>query len=392
MTFVSDILSEMPTLAKPQIKFLISLLTAFGVFAGRANMTNLHRYGAPSPSAQYRWHKRSFDWHNFNRRMLDDQQITTGPVAAAIDASFLPKSGKTTYGLAKFWDSCQDRAHKGMEISLLALVELEKPHAWALHARQTPAELAFPKNRTSHYIDHLRSQRHLLPEHVKHLLADSLYANFAFVHAILDMELDLVSKLRRDADLRYLYDGPQKKKGPKKRYDGKVDWEDFSRWDVLVLDEDGFEGYTKVVNHKSLRVNIRVVVVFPEGKPEKRRVLMCTDTDISGEQVLRWYSARFQIEFIFRDAKQHTGLCDGQMRSKEGLDFHINASLSALNILRLQDRAQSDGGAISIASIKRRNYNETLINRLFFKLGLDPTCEKVRPHYQALRNFGAIAA
>jgi hypothetical protein len=40
-------------------------------------------------------------------------------------------------------------------------------------------------------------------------------------------------------------------------------------------------------------------------------------------------------EFIFRDAKQFTGMCDCQARSAEKLDFHVNASLMALNLARV---------------------------------------------------------
>jgi hypothetical protein len=39
------------------------------------------------------------------------------------------------------------------------------------------------------------------------------------------------------------------------------------------------------------------------------------------------YKARFQIEFLFRDSKQFTGLIDCQARSKAMLNFLFNASL-----------------------------------------------------------------
>jgi hypothetical protein len=48
---------------------------------------------------------------------------------------------------------------------------------------------------------------------------------------------------------------------------------------------------------------------------------------------LRYYKARFQIEFLFRDAKQFTGLNDHQVRDQKKLDFHLNLSLTALNLL-----------------------------------------------------------
>lgn len=387
MTSVEQILNQMPGVNKPQRKFMTALISAFSQFVGKANMTNLHRYGAYSPRTQRRWQMRQFDFADFNRRLLDDNEMLSGPLAVAIDATFVPKSGKKTFGLANFWDSSQDRAHKGLELSLLALVSLgEQPKAWPLHASQTPAQMAFPDNRTFHYIKHLRSQRHRLPESVRYVLADSYYANLGFMCAVLDLGLHLVSKLRKDADLRYLYAGPYSGRGCPKKYDGKVDFKDWSRWEALELDDEGQEGYTLVVNHKGFGQNMRVTVIFPKGQPGKRRVLMCTDTDVTGEQVVSWYKARFQIEFVIRDGKQHTGLCDGQMRSKVGLDFHFNASLAALNALYVEEQARTDDGVFSLASVKRRNYNQTLIDLLFSQLDLDPTCQKLQLVLDELRN------
>ena len=54
--------------------------------------------------------------------------------------------------------------------------------------------------------------------------------------------------------------------------------------------------------------------------------------------MIQYYKARFQIEFIFRDAKQYTGLADCQSLLVERRYTHINASLSALSLLKLEDR------------------------------------------------------
>jgi hypothetical protein len=65
------------------------------------------------------------------------------------------------------------------------------------------------------------------------------------------------------------------------------------------------------------------------------------------------------IEFLFRDAKQFTGLSDCQARSKAKLDFHFNASLSAVTFAKLEARHQHGHGgqAFSMASLKRRAFN-----------------------------------
>jgi len=50
------------------------------------------------------------------------------------------------------------------------------------------------------------------------------------------------------------------------------------------------------------------------------------------------YSQRWGIEFLFRDAKQFTGLCNAQTRDAQRLDFHFNASLTALNLAKYEDQ------------------------------------------------------
>jgi hypothetical protein len=78
------------------------------------------------------------------------------------------------------------------------------------------------------------------------------------------------------------------------------------------------------------------------------------------------------------------------------LGFHFNASLAALNLLRLEDRQQSVEGSgcnvISIASWKTRKFNAHLLKKFSCHLGLDFTVIKSRPDFAALCNYGAIAA
>ena len=45
--------------------------------------------------------------------------------------------------------------------------------------------------------------------------------------------------------------------------------------------------------------------------------------------------------FLFRDAKQFTGLTDCQARSQAKLNFHFNASLSAVTLAKLEARQQT---------------------------------------------------
>ena len=80
-------------------------------------------------------------------------------------------------------------------------------------------------------------------------------------------------------------------------------------------------------------------------------------------------------------------------RSKVGLSF--NASLSALNLLRLEDRQQAaEGGGrnvISIASWKTRKFNAYLLERFSCYIGLDFTAIKSNPEFAALCNYDDMA-
>ena len=88
-------------------------------------------------------------------------------------------------------------------------------------------------------------------------------------------------------------------------------------------------------------------------------VLFSTDTDLDPLHIYRCYAARFQVEFIFRDARQFTGLADCQARPPQALDSHANASLMAPALAKapLQSTQvnQDEPLSFSIASLKRKN-------------------------------------
>lgn len=107
------------------------------------------------------------------------------------------------------------------------------------------------------------------------------------------------------------------------------------------------------------------------------------------------YTLRFQIEFLFRDAKQFTGLSDCQARDSVKLEFHFNASFTALNLAKVEAQQQQEENrplTFSMASVKRRALNEHLLNRFISNLDLSPSVIKSHPNYEKLRNYGMIAA
>ncbi len=159
--------------------------------------------------------------------------------------------------------------------------------------------------------------------------------------------------------------------------------------------KEGEEWFTALVNHKGLKRNLRVVVIVRQNKgKQNHRILFSTDTEIDPYLIVEYYAARFQIEFIFRDGKQFTGFGEAEVRDEEGLSFFLNASLSSLNLLRLEDRKHQGSGprVISIDNWKRRKHNEMLLTRISEELGLSLKRMKSHPNYQKVCDFGLRAA
>lgn len=405
VTIVNQILKQMPGLAKPQTKFLTLLFATILARRGRCNFRKLSRYSDYCERTIARQFRHEFAWPQFNQRVILKATQSSRSLIAAQDASFIPKSGKRTYGLDHFFNSCAGRTERGLEISMLAVVNVTDNCAYTLAVAQTPPSEQLTREdkeqtRVDFYVNQLREHRHLLPKSINYLAADGFYAKQKYVDGVRACHLHLVTKLRRDADLRFLYTGKREKRpGRPRLYDGKVNFQDLSRFQYLgaVEETDPLYLYTAVLYHVSLKRRLRIVVVLDCRNPNKRRyaVLASTDTALAGETLYRLYRARFQIEFIFRDAKQFTGLVDCQARDQQALDFHFNAALATLNVARAEAVAAHQGSeplVFSMASRKQVAFNELFIQVISEQLALNLTAIKNHPAYDNLRTYGAIAA
>jgi Transposase DDE domain len=243
------------------------------------------------------------------------------------------------------------------------------------------------------YLAQLRqvvTQYHLPP--LKYVLTDGAFSKIKFVDGVCDLNLEQLGKLRCDANLRYLYSGPRRPgPGGPKMYDSKVDWSDLSRFECAETGDEGIVLYSQVVNHVHFKRNLRVVRVV-DTHSKRWALLFSTDIALAATTIYRYYKARFQIEFLFRDAKQFTGLTDCQARSQAKLNFHFHASLSAVTLAKLDARQQNGdtASAVSMASLKRRAFNQHLIERISQHLAEGHSLEKSSPDYAELCNYGTI--
>ena len=101
------------------------------------------------------------------------------------------------------------------------------------------------------------------------------------------------------------------------------------------------------------------------------------------------YRLRFQQEFIFRDGKQHFGLGDCQMRKRVARNEHLEASLCALNLQRLEDRElwdDKDARVISMGKWKRLKSTQYAVERFLVDSACDPSDSKFKHAFDNLRN------
>jgi len=356
---------------------------------GRATYSNLSRYSELSEKTYRRWFGKKLDFMEFNRLGINEIIPASQKKIAAMDCSFMEKSGEKTYGLGKFYNSKQSKAEKGLEISTLAVIDVDYNTAYHLSTRQTPIQAKnAEETRVHEYLKHFKEDCHALPKDVRYLVTDAYYSKQTFTHGVLECGYHQIGKLRCDANLRYLFTGQQKSKGRRKLYDGKLIIGDISRLE-FVGEHNGVKLYTVTVNCINLKRTIRVVYLL---KNTGYAILFSTDTELNALTLYRYYKARFQIEFLFRDAKQFTGLSDCQARSEPALHSHFNACFAALNLIKWQDRLSSTHRQpISVVSWKARFFNALFIERISFNFGFDLSLIKSSPHYHALCNFGALS-
>jgi len=405
----------MPAIPKPQHKFLRVLFATMLVVRGRINFRNLARYSAYSERTHRRHFHQPFDFPAFNARAIALVTDAATTLLVAQDATFIRKSGKQTYGLDRFWNGCTHCSERGLELSAIAILDPARRTAYPLSSRQTPprpspltkiatSEVAAPRtpsatvdSRIDCYLHHLTETLPHLPKQVRLGVFDGAFAKHKFVSGVRGLNLHLISLLRVVANLRHLYTGAQSGRGRPKRYDGKVDFADLSRLECLGEVAPHTTLYTGVVNSPSLKCDIRICVVVNRTKLDKVRhvVLFSTDCELSAQSIYDYYTQRFQIEFLFRDAKQFTGLTECQARDQAALDFHFNIALASVGVTKIEaltEQRTPQPQVFSLASWKHRAFNEHLLDEVISKLALEPTLIKSHPQYDYLRNYGAIAA
>ena len=357
----------------------------------KVNFTQMGKYGKHCEQTYRNNFTKDVDWVAYNTDLT--RKVFANPsdlLAIAVDQSHITKSGKCTWGVGRFWSGCDQSVMPGLEITGIGVVNATRRECMALRAVQTPDKHWLAENLGKGgkkadlhdwYIKVVKDHARQLLAITDILVADALYSTEKIVTAMVALGFVMVSRLRKDTVLRYVYAGPKTgKRGAPKKYEGRIDPMNpdlgrMERVDGLCGDEEG-EYYTLVANVKCLKRNVRLVIWYPKGlagvseKGGGYKLFFSTDTQMDAGKCVAVYKSRFQLEFVFRDGNQFTGLEDCQARSKEKLDFAFNASLAAINTAKAA--IMEMGEDLSIGEYTALMHSTLIYQRIMCVSGIKP--------------------
>ena len=374
------------------IRQLSRIALALLCMSGRVTMLGISRWSGAGGS--YRTLQRFFAtaipwaqllWVFFRQHLFhaDDVYLLAG------DEVVVTKAGKHTYGLDRFFSSIYQHVVPGLAFFSLALVSTTQRRAFPIRLEQVvrtdgekaaskakatapQTKLAAPKRkpgRPKGSTNKPKTDVTLSPElqrihtlvcellqliagwlPLTYLVLDGHFGNNAACHMAQQCGLQLISKLRADAALYAPYAGPYQGRGPRRKYGSKLD---YAVLPAKSLQQTMVEGpletriYQAELLHKEFGQPLNVVIIAKYNRTTQKQghvILFSSDLALSYDQVIDYYSLRFQIEFTFRDAKQYWGLDDFMNVTATGVTNAANLSLFMVNLadILLEDIRQTD--------------------------------------------------
>lgn len=312
------------------------------------------------------------------------------------DATTVTKSGKQTHGIEHFFSGVLGKVVKGLEFFVISLIDVQERRSYPLAVKQTcrseeeKAAAAERKKERQAAKKSRKSKKKTMPNKmkgrppgvlnkdrekfdpspellridellkltlklvrvfvsVKYLAMDGHFGHHQAVLMAREIKLELISKLRRDSVLLEKYEGEYSGRGRRKKYGGRLDYENLPKKYLKKSERVGeiiTRYYQGIFLSKNFSRELNVVIIeksdVKTGKLA-RAILFSSDVELGWEKLIDYYSLRFQIEFNFRDAKQHFGLEDFMTTTETGVENAANLSFLMVNLSAklLKDRGEN---------------------------------------------------
>lgn len=372
---------------------IMEMLLLLMIIPRKMNFTQMGRYGKRGEQCYRQTAERNVDWLEMNMWLSAYAfKKGKGRNAIAIDPSYIKKSGKCTPHIGPFWSGCAGAVKRGLEILGIGVIDVDLHECMMLKAVQTTLDKGKENNDMNlydWYAKILTDIKQTLQRITKVLVADSAFSKKPFIDKMLGIGFNVVSRLRHDAALYYMWDGEPTGKPGRPRVKGdKIDFKNIDLQKVVELETDESTGkvYALKAWCKSLHRKISLVIhILPNGG---HRLYFSTDEHMSGRDVMEYYCTRFQIEFCFRDAKQFVGLTDCQARDTRKLDFAFNSSFTAVNVAKIMSKEYN----ISIGKLKALMVNAYYAQRIIDVFENNPNMQLNHEIVNEIFGFAAEAA
>ena len=372
---IGDIIGIDKILRRKVSVLVISLLS----MSRRRNFKQIARHTERCESTIHNWYASELNLKNFNVELV--AQHGSGVHCVVFDPSFISKSGKHTPKIDFFWSGGEGRAKRGLELGAFAIADIEQHVAYHLAAHLTPGKKERKEsgvNLMKHYVSLVKAHKDIILGHGGILVADGYFGVSTFVNPVLKLGIDVLSCLKSNACLHFLPVVPKKRGRGRPPVKGeKVNWSKLDEEKMpLVLEDAEKRVRTGMVWVKCLRRVVRLVAVEylnKKGEVTTRKLYFCTDKSKDWQWVLKRYGVRFQIEFIFRDAKQYLGLMHCQSRNETKLENHMNLALTTRNVAYVAHKSEGESKAFSMAEIVEYYQKLNILEQFSDAFGISKT-------------------
>lgn len=396
-TLTATILRKMSETGNWQKDFLVENFDLQLRLRGRHNFLNMSRYSELNESTFRNNYQKTFDFLTFNQHLINE--CCSEEKIIAFDPSYISKSGKHTPGSGYFWSGCAGHNKWGLEIGGFAAIDIVNNTAMHLVADQTLAATDYSSLLT-YYSALVCFHAEALQVVSDYIAVDAYFSRLPFIEAVCKAGLKVISRLRNDADLLYPYVGPHpKRRGAKTKYLGKVDPRNLEdSYFSCCMEEENRRLFEATIYSKSLKRMIRVAILHnydKDGNIKSHQIFFSTDLTLSGIETYCYYKGRYQIEFLYRDAKQFAGLEHCQSRSESKLHFHFNTALTTVSLAKAIYHLSApikQRLPFSMADIKTQHFNELMWDLIIQQCGILPHKPKIIQLRKEVLNFGKIRA
>jgi putative transposase len=173
---------------------------------------------------------------------------------------------------------------------------------------------------------------------ITYLVLDGHFGNHNALQMVRQCGLHLISKLRHDAALHFVYQGAYAGKGPHQKYGDKLNYDKLpDKYLVATKTDKQIETriYQAQMRHHEFAQRLNVIIIHKTHLKTgacAHVILFSSDLALSDDKIIDYYRLRFQLEFNFRDAKQHWGLEDWMNVKEVPLTNALNLSLFMVNV------------------------------------------------------------